>query len=67
VKADRTGTVPVDSNRYLAGPKWHSMRLQAGAVFRQVGVSSWDCGGNLGPNPSYATRPKSLRYCMGLL
>ena len=31
VKADRTGTVPVDSNRYLAGPKWHSMRLQAGA------------------------------------
>ena len=26
-----------------------------------------DCGGNLGPNPSYATRPKSLRYCMGLL
>ena len=28
VKADRTGTVPVDSNRYLAGPKWHSMRLR---------------------------------------
>ena len=27
----------------------------------------WDCGGNLGPNPSYATKPKSLRYCMGLL
>lgn len=28
----------------------------------------WDCGGNLGPNPSYAaSRPKSLRYCMGLL
>lgn len=30
VKADRTGTVLIDSNRYLAGPKWHSMRLQAG-------------------------------------
>ena len=26
-----------------------------------------DCGGNPGPNPSYATSPKSLRYCMGLL
>ena len=30
-------------------------------------VLIWDCGGNLGPNPSYAARPKSLRYCMGLL
>lgn len=28
----------------------------------------WDCGGDPGPNPSYAaSRPKSLRYCMGLL
>ena len=28
----------------------------------------WDCGGDPGPNPSYAAgRPKSLRYCMGLL
>ena len=26
-----------------------------------------DCGGNPGPKPSYAARPKSLRYCMGLL
>ncbi|WP_240307317.1 response regulator transcription factor [Collinsella phocaeensis] len=27
-----------------------------------------DCGGDPGPNPSYAaSRPKSLRYCMGLL
>jgi PTS system galactitol-specific IIB component len=24
-----------------------------------------DCGGNLGPKPSYAARPNSLRYCMG--
>ena len=30
-------------------------------------MTKWDCGGNLGPNPSYAARPKSLRYCMGLL
>ena len=30
VKADRTGTVTIDSNRYLAGPKWHSMRLMDG-------------------------------------
>ena len=37
------------------------------AVFCQVDLYGGDCGGNLGPNPSYATRPKSLRYCMGLL
>ena len=30
VKADKTGTVTIDANRYLAGPKWRSMRLQAG-------------------------------------
>ena len=31
-------------------------------------ATSRDCGGELGPNPSYAaSRPKSLRYCMGLL
>jgi len=36
-------------------------------VFCQVDLYGGDCGGNLGPNPSYATRPKSLRYCMGLL
>ena len=36
-------------------------------VFCQVDLYGWDCGGNLGPKPSYATRPKSLRYCMGLL
>ena len=36
-------------------------------VFSQVVLSRRDCGGNPGPNPSYATSPKSLRYCMGLL
>lgn len=33
----------------------------------QKELPSWDCGGDLGPNSSYAARPKSLRYCMGLL
>ena len=36
-------------------------------VFCQLDLSKGDCGGNPGPNPSYATSPKSLRYCMGLL
>ena len=30
VRADKTGAVTIAGNRYLAGPKWHSMRLQAG-------------------------------------
>lgn len=30
VKTDKTGAVTIDANRYLAGPKWRSMRLQAG-------------------------------------
>lgn len=37
------------------------------SAFDSLGVAGWDCGGNLGPRPSYAARPKSLRYCMGLL
>ena len=44
VKADRTGTVPVDSNRYLAGPKWHSMRLQAGVRVFQIELRDPDGG-----------------------
>ena len=36
-------------------------------VSATVKTTIWDCGGNPGPNPSYAARPKSLRYCMGLL
>ena len=37
-------------------------------VFCQAEVNGRDCGGDPGPNPSYAaSRPKSLRYCMGLL
>jgi hypothetical protein len=42
-------------------------RTVSDLVFCQVDLYGGDCGGNLGPNPSYATRPKSLRYCMGLL
>ena len=39
----------------------------ATSVFSQAWLSAWGCGGNPGPKPSYATSPKSLRYCMGLL
>jgi transposase len=35
-KADKTGAVTVDSNRYLAGPRWHSMRLNIGV--RALGI-----------------------------
>ena len=44
VKADRTGTVLIDSNRYLAGPKWHSMRLQAGVRVFQIELRDPDGG-----------------------
>lgn len=30
MKTDRTGTAMIDGNRYLAGPRWRSMRLRAG-------------------------------------
>lgn len=36
VKTDRTGTVLIDGNRYLAGPKWRSMRISAGV--RALGI-----------------------------
>lgn len=42
VKADRTGTVTIDSNRYLAGPKWRSMRLMAGVRALRVELRSMD-------------------------
>ena len=50
-----------------ARPRGRRRRGRRTRVFCQVELSKRDCGGNLGPNPSYATRPKSLRYCMGLL
>ena len=36
-------------------------------VYGTVKVDTGDCGGNPGPNSSYAARPKALRYCMGVL
>lgn len=30
LRADRTGTVTVGRDRFLAGPKWHGMRLEVG-------------------------------------
>lgn len=41
--------------------------LEQMAAAERAYEEGWDCGGNPGPNPSYATSPKSLRYCMGLL
>ena len=58
VKADRTGIVVIDVNRYLAGPRWRSMRLQAGCASSRsnfavpmVGISSrWNaCGAQADP------------------
>ena len=49
--------------RSLGVPE-HSIQA---AVFDSVVFAGWDCGGNLGPKPSYAARPRSLRCCMGLL
>ena len=36
VKTDRTGTVLIDGDWYLAGPKWHSMRIRAGGLGRRA-------------------------------
>ena len=41
--------------------------FQMADVSANLKLTTWDCGGNPGPKPSYAARPKSLRYCMGLL
>lgn len=53
-----------------AGPVEAVDRMDAAGrrhVNANLRFTVWDCGGNLGPNSSYAARPKSLRYCMGLL
>ncbi len=66
VKADRTGTVTIDSNRYLAGPKWHSMRLMAGVRALRVELRSMDgepivtLERRWGRSPDTATDPLSL-------
>lgn len=42
VKADKTGAVTIDANRYPAGPKWRSMRLQAGVRVFEIGLRGPD-------------------------
>lgn len=42
VKAGRTGTVAIGSNRCLAGPEWRSMRLMAGVRALRVELRSMD-------------------------
>lgn len=44
VKADRTGSVVIDANRYLAGPRWRSMRLQAGVRVFEIELRDPDGG-----------------------
>lgn len=44
VKADRIGSVVIDANRYLAGPRWHSMRLQAGVRVFEIELRDPDGG-----------------------
>ena len=44
VKADKTGSVVIDANRYLAGPKWRSMRLQAGVRVFEIELRDPDGG-----------------------
>ena len=41
-KTDRTGTVLIDGNRYLAGPKWHSMLIRAGVRALDIELRSMD-------------------------
>lgn len=44
VKADKTGSVVIDANRYLAGPRWRSMRLQAGVRVFEIELRDLDGG-----------------------
>lgn len=44
VKADKTGAVTIDANRYLAGPRWRSMRLQAGVRVFEIELRNPDGG-----------------------
>ena len=42
LKADKTGAVNVDSNRYCAGPRWHMMRLNVGVRALSIELRSPD-------------------------
>lgn len=44
VKADKTGSVVIDANRYLAGPKWRSTRLRAGVRVFEMELHDPDGG-----------------------
>ena len=44
VKADKTGSVTIDANRYLAGPEWRSTRLQAGVRVFEIELRDPDGG-----------------------
>lgn len=63
--------IGVDSDEVREPHVEGALRTAEKLRFEALGVlarGERDCGGDLGPNPSYAaSRPKSLRYCMGLL
>lgn len=44
VKADKTGSVVIDANRYPAGLRWRSMRLQAGVRVFEIELRDPDGG-----------------------
>ena len=52
VKADKTGAVTIDANRYPAGPKWRSMRLQAGVRVFEIELR--------GPDGETITTPERI-------
>lgn len=52
VKADKTGAATIDANRYPAGPKWRSMRLQAGVRVFEIELR--------GPDGETITTPERI-------
>lgn len=52
VKTDKTGAAAIDANRYPAGPKWRSMRLQAGVRVFEIGLR--------GPDGETITTPERI-------
>ena len=65
-KADKTGSVVIDANRYLAGPRWRSMRLQAGVRVFEIELRDPDGGhivtlecvwGEIGEDPGGSGEP----------